>query len=257
MSTRTTPAGAEEGDSMMHGPPLVAWLLVALSAAAALSCVLRGQARQEALTGAGMAVMAVPLSVVDPWRWTAPVFAAVFACFVLHTLARPEAHAGHRAHHTICSAAMVYMAVAMSGATSGHGEHAGHGGSGTPVLTGLLLLYFAAYVVRMGARLVALPSPAAVAQSAGLPTGLSAALHASAPAPATAPGARISGSGGAEGGHCAGPRAESGAGAGKGTRTGSGAGVGAVRVRLRHAPEVAAACRVSMALAMFAMLVLL
>jgi hypothetical protein len=237
----------------MHGPPLVAWLLVALSAAAAAACVLRGRSRQEALTAAGMAAMAVPLSVADPWRWAAPAFAAVFACTVLHTLATPSAHAGHRTHHLVCSASMVYMALAMSWPTSGHAGHPGHamhGGAGVPLLTAALLLYFAAYVVRMGARLVttdlSVPGAAATAPrpepSPGLAV-LSMPRTVAASLLSPAPGAPISGRGG-PGGGCV-P-----------ARTGAGAG-GPATVRLRHAPEVVAACRVSMALAMFAMLVLL
>ncbi|MEE4544920.1 DUF5134 domain-containing protein [Streptomyces sp. V4-01] len=217
---------------MTHGPPLVAWLLVALSTAAAAACVLRGQSRQEALTGAGMAAMAVPLSVVDPWRWAAPVLAAVYAYAVLSTLARPAAHTGHRTHHAVCSASMVYMALAMSGLGLGGGEHTGHsmdGGAGVPLLTGLLLLYFAGYVVRTGVRLVVVPF--ALPGGAAAPVALSAAA--------------------------AGP-----AGSGAGDRDRDRderipGGAAQAAVPLRHSPEVAAACRVSMALAMFAMLVLL
>lgn len=183
----------------MHGPPVVAWLLVALSVAAALLCVLRGGARAEAVLGAGMALMAVPMSVFDPPRWGSAVLAAVFAAAALEAV-RPSPHRpAHRMHHSVCAGAMVYMAAAMAAAGPVHEGHAGHtgAGGGAPLLTGLLLAYFAAYVLRSGARLVAV---------AGTPAPLPAA-------------------GGA--------------------------------IRLRHAPEVAAACRVAMALAMFAMLLTL
>ncbi|WP_328911898.1 MULTISPECIES: DUF5134 domain-containing protein [unclassified Streptomyces] len=181
----------------MHGPPLVAWLLVVLSAAAAVSCLVRDEARHEALMGVGMAVMAVPLSVLDPRPWGAPVFTAVFAAAAVHALLSARRRTGHHLHHSVCSAAMVYMALAMAGGGGGHAEHTGHAGAGTPLLTGVLLLYFAGYVLRSGTRLVALPAPGVLI-----------------------PGA-----------------------------------VGTAR--LRHAPEVAAACRVSMALGMFAMLMVM
>jgi hypothetical protein len=198
----------------MHGPPLVAWLLVALSAVAAVACLLRREARDEALTGAGMAVMAVPMSVLDPRPWGTPLFAVVLA--VVFALAGvrallPARRPGHHLHHSVCSGAMVYMAVAMGGTASAHGGHAGHpehSGAGVPLLTGLLLLYFAGYVLRTGTSLVTVP-----AHPHGTPRG---------------------------------PLIPAGAPAGCGDR-----------VPLRHAPEIAAACRVSMALGMFAMLLAL
>lgn len=180
----------------MHGPPVVAWLLVALSAVTAASCVLRGGARAEALLGAGMAVMAVPLSVFEPPRWGPAVLAAVFAAAALHALVPSGHRVAHRMHHSVCAGAMVYMAAVMAAAGPAHAGHAGAGG-GAPLLTGLLLTYFAGYVLRSGARLVAAADP---------------------PAALPRPGGAI---------------------------------------RLRHAPEVAAACRVAMALAMFAMLLAL
>lgn len=202
----------------MHGPPLVAWLLVALSTVAAVACLLRREARDEALMAAGMAVMAVPMSVLDPRPWGTPLFAVVLG--VVFALAGVRAllmirRPGHHLHHCVCSAAMVYMAVgmggAMGGAASAHGGHAGHmapTGAGTPLFTGLLLLYFAGYVLRTGTTLVAVP-----AHAHGAPRG---------PLISTGP---------ADGGRA--------------------------RVPLRHAPEVAVACRVAMALGMFAMLLTL
>jgi hypothetical protein len=174
----------------MHGTPLVAWLLVVLGAAVAASCLLRPAARAEAVTSAGMAVMAVPLSVLDPGPWGAAALALVFALAGLHSLVH---RAPHRVHHAVCSGAMVYMVVAMAAAGPGHAEHLG---AGVPLLTGPLLLYFAAYVLRTGMALV--PGTA----------------H-----PAPVPGAVDGGA-----------------------------------VPLRYAPEVALACRVSMALGMLAML---
>lgn len=57
---------------------------------------------------------------------------------------------------------MAYMAVAMAAAPGGH---AGHKGTGAPLVTGLLLLYFAGYVLWSGARLV----PVATATAGGPP----------------------------------------------------------------------------------------
>ncbi|WNI19247.1 DUF5134 domain-containing protein [Actinacidiphila sp. ITFR-21] len=175
----------------MHGTPLVAWLLVGLGLAVTGSCLLRREAGAEAATSAGMAVMAVPLTVFDPGPWGAAVLAPVFALAGLHSLVT---RAAHRLHHAVCSAAMVYMAVAMA---AGHTGHAAHLGAGVPLLTGALLVYFAWYVLRTGMALV--PGPAGPTA----PSGPSAA------------------------------------------------------VRLRYAPEVALACRVSMALGMLAMLLAL
>ncbi|MFC4031458.1 DUF5134 domain-containing protein [Streptomyces polygonati] len=174
----------------------MAWLLVVLGVAVAGSCLLRREARAEAVTGAGMAVMAVPMSVFDPGPWGAAVLAAVFALAGLHSLL---GRAPHRAHHAVCSVAMVYMAVALAAAGPGNSEHAAHLGAGLPLLTGVLLLYFVGYVLRTGMALI--PGPA---RSLSIP----------------------------------GP---------------SGAGA----PRLRNAPEVAMACRVSMALGMLAMLLVL
>ncbi|WP_069466890.1 DUF5134 domain-containing protein, partial [Actinacidiphila rubida] len=152
------------------------------------------EARDEALTGAGMAVMAVPLSVWEPGPWVAPLLAAVFGCAAVHAVARRRTH---RLHHTVCSAAMAYMALSMAGSGGAHGGHAGHHAAGTPALTGVLLLYFAGYVLLSGTRVVAAPA------------------H------------------------------------------GTAAGGAAAAVRLRHSPEVAVACRVSMALGMVAMLLMM
>ncbi len=180
----------------MDGPPLVAWLLVALSAASAAACLLRDEARGEAVMGAGMAVMAVPLSVPHTRPWVVPVFAVVYALAALRALLPGGRTGGHRVHHVVCSGAMVYMAVATAPTGSEDPAHTMRMSAGTPMLTGLLLLYFAAYVLRTGMRVTA------PAHSGAIP-----------------------GAGGA--------------------------------VRLRTAPEVAVACRVSMALGMLAMLLMM
>ncbi|MFD3455573.1 DUF5134 domain-containing protein [Streptomyces sp. NPDC058691] len=198
----------------MHGPPLVAWLLVALGAATGAYCLVRTRpgcpgaarkereereersvARAEALMGVGMAVMAVPVSVLDQPSWAAAVLALVFGVAAVRSLLLARHHAHHR-HHAVGAAAMVYMAAAMEGA--GGSAHAGHGAMGAPLLTGLLLVYFAVYVLAAGVRLVSVPVASA--------TGAAGATRA---------------------------------------------------VAVRHAPELASACRVSMAIGMFAMLLTL
>ncbi|MFI2738156.1 DUF5134 domain-containing protein [Streptomyces sp. NPDC018711] len=152
----------------MHGPALSGWLLVALCAATGVYCLLRmracaGAERRaaggEAVMGFGMAFMALPAAVLPPPGWVLPVYAAVFGAAALHGLLAVR-RGGHHLHHLVGSLAMVYMAVAMgvpgaAGAQTGHAGHtAGSAVAGIPVLTGGLLLYYTAYVLRSGARLV-------------------------------------------------------------------------------------------------------
>ncbi|MFI5804797.1 DUF5134 domain-containing protein [Streptomyces sp. NPDC051561] len=158
----------------MHGPAMSGWLLVALCGVTSAYCLLRMRsgpseqrpvARGEALMGAGMAVMAVPAAVYDPPDWGWAVYAAVFGGAALRTLwwmrgsVRPwRSHTGsHHLHHLIGSVAMVYMALAMAPGVSG-GGHAGHGAAGgMPLLTGVLLAYYAVYVLRVGVHLIPVP----------------------------------------------------------------------------------------------------
>ncbi|MFF9768948.1 DUF5134 domain-containing protein [Streptomyces sp. NPDC053086] len=150
----------------MHGPVSTAWLLVTLCAATGTYCLLRmrsgvGEQRRaagaEALMGFGMAAMAVPAAVFTPPSWAWPVYAAVFAAAALRTLWAGRGGPRHL-HHLVGSAAMVYMAVAM--AVSPQTAHHAHGGTGVPLLTGALLLYFVGYVLLSGARLVPAVAPA-------------------------------------------------------------------------------------------------
>ncbi|MFF7674518.1 DUF5134 domain-containing protein [Actinacidiphila glaucinigra] len=196
----------------MHGPPLVAWLLVVLGTATGAYCLFRTRlgcpgtgpderrvARAEALMGMGMAAMAVPVSVLDPPRWAAAAFGLVFGAAAVRALLLAR-HDAHHLHHAVGAGAMVYMAVAMAEAGAvGGAAHAGHAPAGTPATTGLLLAYFAIYVLAAGVRLVSAPATVAAA--------------------------------------------------------GTGAAGGALPVA--HAPELASACRVSMAIGMFAMLLTL
>ncbi|GAA2665247.1 DUF5134 domain-containing protein [Streptomyces lunalinharesii] len=160
----------------MHTPSLVGWLLVLLCAATGGYCLTRSRggppaqrvtARCEALMAVGMAVMALPASVVPPPAWSPWVFTAVFGATALWALVR------RHPHHAVGALAMVYMALAMVGmpAMAGHPAAgmdgmAGMGGTGgtagmthtapagVPLLTGLLLAYYAVYVLAAGVRLV-------------------------------------------------------------------------------------------------------
>ncbi|MEU1196411.1 DUF5134 domain-containing protein [Streptomyces sp. NPDC005813] len=150
----------------MHGPASPGWLLVALCAATGAYCLLRMRssveeqrrtAGGEALMGFGMAAMAVPAAVAAPPRWAWLVYTAVFGAAAVRALwtARSDPH---HLHHLMGALAMVYMAVAMAVSPGSHGHH---GGSGIPLVTGALLLYFTAYVLRSGARLLPLGSTTA------------------------------------------------------------------------------------------------
>ncbi|GGX02746.1 DUF5134 domain-containing protein [Streptomyces malachitofuscus] len=154
----------------MHGPGSSGWLLVALCAATGVYCLLRLRssveeqrraAGGEALMGFGMAVMAVPATAFSPPSWAWPAHAAVFGAAGLHALWAARAGACHL-HHLIGAGAMVYMAVTMASASPGHGQGhpPPHGGTDIPVVTGTLLLYFVAYVLVTGARLVPVTAPA-------------------------------------------------------------------------------------------------
>ncbi|MGW8066074.1 DUF5134 domain-containing protein [Streptomyces ziwulingensis] len=158
----------------MHGPASSGWLLVALCATTGAYCLLRMRSRVEeqrraaggeALMGFGMAAMAVPAAAFTPPPWAWPVYAAVFGAAGLRALW--AARSGrHHLHHLVGAAAMVHMAVAMSGSPA-HG----HGASGLPVLTGVLLLYFTGYVLLTGVRLVPVASGAGAGARAGAGAG--------------------------------------------------------------------------------------
>ncbi|WP_460062006.1 DUF5134 domain-containing protein [Streptomyces sp. YKOK-I1] len=158
----------------MHGPTSPGWLLVTLCAATGAYCLLRMRSRVEeqrraaggeALMGFGMAVMAVPPSVFTPPPWAWPAHAAVFGAATLRALWAARTHT-HHLHHLVGTSAMVYMAVAM--ALSPPGAHAhGAAASGVPLLTGVLLLYFAGYVLLSGARLLPLTEAAVTGGTGG------------------------------------------------------------------------------------------
>lgn len=150
----------------MHGPATAGWLLVTLCAASGAYCLLRmrrgaGEERRaaggEALMGFGMAAMAVPAAVFALPAWSWAVYAAVFGGAALRALWSAR-RGGHHLHHMVGSVAMVYMALAMTapaqGAHGAHGTGAAGAAAGLPLLTGALLVYYTAYVLRSGARLV-------------------------------------------------------------------------------------------------------
>jgi len=157
----------------MHGPASPGWLLVALCAVTGSYCLLRMRssveaqrrtAGGEALMGFGMAAMAVPAAVAAPPRWAWLAYAAVFGATAVRALWATRT-SPHHVHHLVGAGAMVYMAGAMAAASPGH--HA-HGGSGVPLLTGVLLLYFTGYVLRSGRRLLPI---SAMSATPGAPDG--------------------------------------------------------------------------------------
>ncbi|MET7763933.1 DUF5134 domain-containing protein [Streptomyces sp. NPDC005393] len=251
----------------MHGPPFVGWLVVALCAATGAYCLLqmRGEppgpgrrvAGAEALMAWGMAVMAVPSAVLDPRPWGPPAFAAVFGVAAVRALLpawRGQGWPGHHLHHAIGALAMVYMALAMMVSTAG-GHHdadhmamrSGRMAGGVPLLTGVLLAYFAVYVVRCGLRLVPMTDGAvdgvmggAVGPDAVGPDAVGPGMGPSAVGPgAVGPGAVGPG---AVGPGAVGPGA---------------VGPGAVGGGWSRRPELRHACRLSMGIGMFAMLLTL
>lgn len=233
----------------MHGPATAGWLVVTLCAAAGTYCLLRqrgttgprrfaagGTAGGEALMGFGMAAMAVPPSVVTPPHWVWPVYVAVFGVAALRALG-PARRTSHHLHHLVGMLAMVYMAVAM--ALLPGGAHGGHGAGGTPLATGVLLIYYAGYVLWTGARL--LPLQTVTVAEGGGPVGAGAADHTRGGVVGGAPGdVRVAGA----------PTVVV-------TDTASDTGTGAVTGRCEDRPELALACRLSMGIAMLAMLLTL
>lgn len=128
--------------------------------------------RGEALMGFGMAAMAVPAAVLTLPEWAWAVYGAVFGAAALRAL-RSARRGAHHLHHLVGSLAMVYMAVTMAPGAAGAGGHAGHGAAaggaggagGIPLLTGVLLLYYALYVLRSAGHLI--PAGTGVASFAG------------------------------------------------------------------------------------------
>ncbi|MEC4019088.1 DUF5134 domain-containing protein [Streptomyces sp. H27-D2] len=165
----------------MHGSPWVGWPLVLLCALTGGYCLLRRRAGPpelrrtaggDALMGLGMAAMALPAAVLDPRPWGPVLFAVVFGAVVARALPLVRRDR-HQLHHAVGAFAMVYMALAMTGAPAGAhtAGHAGHGmgqpAGGVPALTGVLLGYFAVYTLVVGVRMVPLRMSAPVAVAGG------------------------------------------------------------------------------------------
>ncbi|SCK08311.1 hypothetical protein H181DRAFT_00359 [Streptomyces sp. WMMB 714] len=175
----------------MHSSAAVGLLLAALCAVTGGACLLRARgaggmqrstAWSEALMGWGMAVMALagslPAAAVPPF-----VLASLFGVVAVWELRllrtrlrergeRPARGSAHHLHHMTGALAMIYMALAAPGAQAGGGHaHAASGANlaATPLLSGVLLAYFAAYVLRTGLRL--LPGPPGLALPAGTAAG--------------------------------------------------------------------------------------
>lgn len=152
----------------MHGPPVVTGLLAAVCAGTGTYCLTvsvraREPVRAEAVMGPAMAAMVLPGS-------AGPVPSAAFvvlfgglalwsgraACALPGARRAPPGQRGHSVHHTVEAAAMAYMAAAMlatAPATAAHAAHHEGAPAGVPLVTGGLLVYFAAYALRTGARL--------------------------------------------------------------------------------------------------------
>ncbi|WP_329031835.1 DUF5134 domain-containing protein [Streptomyces sp. NBC_01725] len=237
----------------MHGPATAGWLVVVLCAAAGTHCLLRlrraratgrgsaggrteGTAGGEALMGFGMAAMAVPAAVVTPPRWVWLAYVAVFGVAALRALG-PARRTSHHLHHLLGMLATVYMSVAM--ALLPGGTHGAHSAGGTPLATGVLLIYYAGYVLWTGARL--LPLQTVTVAEGGGPVGPGAADHAA---------------GGVVGGALGDVR-PTGAPTGVVTDTAPEMARDAPTGLCEDGPELALACRLSMGIAMLAMLLTL
>ncbi|OEU92104.1 hypothetical protein DB35_06055 [Streptomyces abyssalis] len=191
----------------MHGSATVGWLLSALCAFVAAVCLLRARgaggmrrraATSEALMGLGMAAMALPGSVSA--ALSPLVFLMLFGAVSVRELAlllearrtggqlpgpagpeqprRPRHF--HHLHHLVGALAMIYMALAMQashGAPAGAGGHAAASAaaSGLPLVTGALLVYYAAYVLRTG--LLLLPAAPSGGSGAAGTAGGGCAAH--------------------------------------------------------------------------------
>lgn len=137
---------------MQHGPGTVNWLLAALCLASGLYCLTRlpktagcrrSAAGTEAVMGLAMGAMAVPGAMAPDGA--AAAFAVVFAALALVALTGTLRGVPHGPHHALEAGAMGYLALVMAGASPP---------GGLPLLTGGLLLYFAAHVLRTGAALL-------------------------------------------------------------------------------------------------------
>lgn len=209
----------------VHGSASPGWLLVALCAVTGAYCLLRTRSavEEQRRAAGGEALMGFGMAAMAvPAAVLAPPRWAWGICALVFGAAAIRAvwaarAGGHHLHHLVGTGAMAYMAAVMSASPSS--GHHGHGSAaGPPTVTGVLALYFAGYVLWSGARLI--PAPAVAGGSGG-----------------------VGGMGGM--GEVGGARA----------RDTGGVGRGAVLWRDRL--ELARACRLSMAMGMLAMLLMM
>ncbi|MCM2579811.1 DUF5134 domain-containing protein [Streptomyces meridianus] len=188
----------DTGEVAVHAPPLVGWYLVALGGLTGGCCLLRlcaglrtgrRQPAGEALMGLGMAAMSLPVGAVREHPLAQPVFAVVFAVAAGHGLVHART-GGVRLHHLLGCLSMVYMTLAMPGPGAVHaGTGPAHpGGGGVPLLTGLLLAYYAVLVLRYGLLL----APAGAAPAVRAPAEAGAAGRCAGPLPELARAGRLS-----------------------------------------------------------------
>ncbi|MEZ0094799.1 DUF5134 domain-containing protein [Streptacidiphilus sp. EB129] len=214
----------------MQGPAVVGWLLTVLMGATGLYCLARllrrraprqerGLDASEALKGLGMAAMALPYGLGR--AVPVPLWLALFGAAALWSLASGTrgAHRGHHLYHGVGHAAMVYMALAMAGRSGGPSGMIGMSGmTGANGMTGTA----AGVPLLTGALLVFFGGYALVG------------------------GLRLAGGTG-------GRSSWGGTAAAAGTARGTGSVVG----RLLGAPELPQACRMTLGLGMFTMLLAL
>ncbi|MDI3404677.1 DUF5134 domain-containing protein [Streptomyces cavernicola] len=112
----------------MHGPALAGWLLVALCAATGAYCLLRmrspvaeqrSAAGGEALMGFGMAVMAIPAAAFGPPRWAWWAYGVVFGAAAVRALWNVRGLWSVRGHGRA-------RAPRSPGRASGHAHHLHH-----------------------------------------------------------------------------------------------------------------------------------
>ncbi len=209
----------------VHGGTQAGWLLMALCAASGAYCLLRARTgtRQERRTARSEALMGFGMAAMAvPAAVLSPpdwAWAVYAALFGAAAVRalRPALRGGHHLHHLVGSLAMVYMAVAMAPAMTGGGG--GHAGHGAAGAGGIPLLTGALLVYYV----------CYVLGSAGRLLPVTAAAPTGGAPGSGAPGAGL-------GGYDA-----------EGFRGGGAHG----------RPEIATACRLTMGIGMFAMLLTL
>ncbi|MDH6109114.1 hypothetical protein P3T36_006197 [Kitasatospora sp. MAP12-15] len=159
----------------MHGAAVLSWLLVMVTAATGVLCLVRMRgaepgrrslhesdyesAAAEAAMGLGMAVMIAAGDRLPPPLW-AGLFGLLAAVSLLAAAGGGTAALrAHRLHHAVGALAMVYMVLAMGGGRQQPGMAMDPASPGVPLVTGLLLLYFGCYALWTGSRLFTVNGP--------------------------------------------------------------------------------------------------